>query len=111
MRHAALVMLLVAFASASGNLSAAEVRGIRVAAADDGTRVVLDLSAPVTHKAFLLEDPARVVVDLPHCSLKKGELPGATGAVVAIRSGKLPRGGLRLVFEVNGPVALETSLI
>jgi N-acetylmuramoyl-L-alanine amidase len=111
MRHATLVMLLMALCGASGNLSAAEVRGIRVAATETGTRVVLDLSAPITHKAFKLDDPARVVVDIAQSSLKKQELPGATGAVTSIRSGKLPRSGLRLVFEVNGPVAIETALI
>jgi N-acetylmuramoyl-L-alanine amidase len=111
MRHATLVMLLLALWGASGNLSAAEVRGVRIAATETGTRVVLDLSAPITHKTFKLEDPARVVVDIAQSSLKKQELPGATGAVTSVRSGKLPRSGLRLVFEVNGPVAIETALI
>jgi N-acetylmuramoyl-L-alanine amidase len=111
MRHAVQVMLLAVLVSAGGNLSAAEVRGIRVAATDSGTRVVLDLSAPVTHKAFKLEDPSRVVVDIAHSSLKKMELPEATGAITAVRSGKLPRNGLRLVFEVSGPITIESSLI
>jgi N-acetylmuramoyl-L-alanine amidase len=111
MRHAVQVMLLAALMSAGGNLSAAEVRGIRVAPTDSGTRVVLDLSAPVTHKAFKLEDPSRVVVDIAHSSLKKMELPEATGAITAVRSGKLPRNGLRLVFEVSGPITIESSLI
>jgi N-acetylmuramoyl-L-alanine amidase len=87
MRHAVLLMLLVALLSASGNLSAAEVRGIRVAATETGTRVVLDLSAPVTHKAFKLDDPARVVIDVSHCSLSKLAMPEATGAIVGVRSG------------------------
>jgi N-acetylmuramoyl-L-alanine amidase len=111
MRHAALVMLLVALLSVGGNLSAAEVRGIRVAPTDTGTRVVLDLSAPASHKVFRLGDPARVVVDLAHSSLTKLSLPGATGVVSGVRSGKLPRNGLRLVFEVNGPVTIESSLV
>ena len=111
MRHAVQVMLLVALMSVGGILSAAEVRGIRVAATDSGTRVVLDLSAPVTHKAFRLADPARIVVDIAHSSLKKMELPAATGAITAIRSGKLPRNGLRLVFEISGPITIESSLL
>src|SRR5262245_41873956 len=112
MRHAAQVMLLMALMGASGTLSAAEVRGIRVAATETGTRVVLDLSAPVTHKAFKLDDPARVVVDVAQASMKsKVPMPEATGAVTGVRSGKLPRNGLRLVFEVNGPVSIESSLV
>jgi N-acetylmuramoyl-L-alanine amidase len=111
MRCAIQVMLLAALMGAGGIVSAAEVRGIRVAATDTGTRVVLDLSSPVTHKVFRLDDPARVVVDILHSSLRRMALPGATGAVVAVRSGKLPRNGLRLVFEVSGPITIESSLI
>src|SRR6185295_13091868 len=105
MRHAARVMLLCALLGAAGALSAAEVQGIRVATTDTGTRVVLDLSAPVTSKAFKLENPARVVLDVAHASLiSTFTPPDPTGAVSAVRTGKLPRNGLRLVFEVNGPV-------
>ena len=63
-------LLLAIFAGASGPLIAAEVRDIRIAATDTGTRVVLDLSAPVKHKAFLLDDPGRVVLDVARSSLK-----------------------------------------
>jgi len=102
--------LLAAMAGVTGSLSAAEVRGIRVAATETGTRVVLDLSGPVISKAFLLEDPARVVLDVAHSSLKSQTLlPAAEGAVTSVRSGRLPRNGLRLVFEVTGPVTIQTS--
>src|SRR6185295_4986512 len=105
MRHAARVMLLCALLGASGALSAAEVQGIRVATTETGTRVVLDLSAPVTAKAFKLEDPARIVLDLPHSSvLPKLGMPDPTGAVTGVRTGRLPRNGLRMVFEVSAPV-------
>jgi N-acetylmuramoyl-L-alanine amidase len=112
MRHAVLVMLLMALSGVSGNLSAAEVQGIRVATTETGTRVVLDLSAPVTAKAFKLEEPARVVLDLPHSSmLPKLGMPDPTGAVTGVRTGKLPRNGLRLVIEVNGPVNFQVASI
>jgi N-acetylmuramoyl-L-alanine amidase len=108
-----LLTLLAIFAGASGNLFAAEVRAVRIAATETGTRVVLDLSAPVKHKAFQLDDPGRVVLDVQHASLKKA-LPdlhklGAEGVVQGARSGKLPNNGLRLVFEVPGKVTIQTS--
>jgi len=110
MRTAVLLTLLAILAGVSGNLSAAEIRAIRVASTETGTRVVLDLSGPVTHKAFQLEDPGRVVLDVEHSSLKsKLQLPGAEGAVTSVRAGNLPRNGLRLVFEVKGPVTFQTS--
>jgi len=103
-------LLLAILAGASGPTFAAEVRGIRVATTETGTRVVLDLSAPVRHNAFLLDDPRRVVLDVAKSSLK-AKLPAAEGPITAMRSGKLPNSGLRLVFEVKGPVSIETSTL
>jgi N-acetylmuramoyl-L-alanine amidase len=100
--------LLAIVAGVSGNLVAAEIRGVRVASIETGTRVVLDLSAPVKYKSFLLDNPQRVVLDLPKSSLTS-KLPEAEGVITSMRSGSLPHGGLRLVFEVSGPVTLQTS--
>jgi N-acetylmuramoyl-L-alanine amidase len=110
-RTTVLALTLLAFlAGVSGNLFAAEVRAVRLAATDTGTRVVLDLSAPVKHKAFLLDAPGRVVVDVARSSLSKGaSLPTPAGVVTTLRSGKLPDDGVRLVFEVEGPVKFEVS--
>jgi N-acetylmuramoyl-L-alanine amidase len=100
--------LLASFAGVSGNLVAAEIRAVRVAATETGTRVILDLSAPVKHKTFLLDTPRRVVLDLSKTSLQS-KLPQTEGVITAMRSGKLPHSGLRLVFEVSGPVTIQTS--
>jgi len=104
-------LAVLAFAAGvSGNLFAAEIRAVRVAATETGTRVVLDLSAPVKHNAFLLDDPGRVVLDVSKSSLKS-KMPGAEGLITAMRSGKLPHNDLRLVFEVAGPVTIQTSVV
>jgi N-acetylmuramoyl-L-alanine amidase len=105
-----LLALLALTAGLSGNLFAAEVRAVRVAPTDSGTRVVLDLSGPVTHKAFLLDDPARVVLDVERSSLH-AKLPAPAGAVTSVRSGKLPHNGLRLVFEVSGKVSIDATAV
>jgi N-acetylmuramoyl-L-alanine amidase len=102
--------LLATVAGVSGRVSAAEIRAVRISAADGGTRIVLDLSAPVSAKAFALDDPNRVVVDLPRSSLKTS-LPDGSGLVTVIRSGKLEHSGLRLVFEVSGAVSFQTSAV
>ena len=109
------VLMTLLAGLASAGTFAAEVRAVRIAATENGTRVVLDLSAPVKHKAFLLDDPGRVVLDVRRASLKsKRSLPELVkgqpeGVVTATRSGKLPDHGLRLVFEVQGKVAVQTS--
>ncbi len=100
--------LLAFVAGASGNLVAAEIRAVRVASTETGARVILDLSAPAKHKAFQLDTPRRVVLDLSKSSLQS-KLPQTEGVITAMRSGKLPHSGLRLVFEVSGPVTIQTS--
>jgi N-acetylmuramoyl-L-alanine amidase len=104
--------LLALTAGVSGNSFAAEVEAVRLAATETGTRVVLDLSAPVKHKAFSLDAPGRVVLDVARASLKrKVALAGPEGVVTTMRTGKLPNNGVRLVFEVQGPVTFEVSAV
>ena len=110
MRFATWLTLLASLAGLAGPVVAAEIRDVRIAPTDDGTRVVLELSGPVKHKAFLLDKPGRVVVDLARSSLKT-PLPEAAGSVIALRSGPLPHEGLRLVFEVSGAVSIQTSTL
>jgi N-acetylmuramoyl-L-alanine amidase len=99
-------------ATVSGVISAAEVRAIRIGTNDSGTRVVLDLSGPARFSAFQLDDPGRVVVDVSHSKLKTAlAMPAGGGAVTAVRSGKRPNNGLRLVFEVSGNVKLATEVL
>jgi N-acetylmuramoyl-L-alanine amidase len=106
-----LSILLATFAGGSGVAFAAEVRAVRLSATETGTRVVLDLSAPVKHKAFLLDAPGRVVLDVARSSLKSRALPEPEGVVTTLRSGKLPNNGLRLVFEVQGPVTFDVATV
>jgi N-acetylmuramoyl-L-alanine amidase len=109
-RHFIFLMLLAA--AFSGNLFAAEIRAVRMSATDQGTRVVLDLSAPVKHKAFLLDAPGRVVLDVPRSSLRSAvAMPAPEGVVTAARSGGLPNKGVRLVFEVQGNVTFDVSSV
>jgi N-acetylmuramoyl-L-alanine amidase len=104
------LILLPLVAGFSGVARAAEVRAVRLAATDSGTRVVLDLSAPVKHKVFQLEAPGRVVLDVARSTLSgKTPLPAPEGVVTTVRSGKLPNQGVRLVFEVKGPVTYQVS--
>ena len=110
MRFATWSTLLASLAGLAGPVVAADIRDVRIAPTDDGTRVVLELSAPVKHKTFLLDKPARVVVDLARSSLKTS-LPEGAGSVIALRSGPLPHEGLRLVFEVSGAVSIQTSTL
>jgi N-acetylmuramoyl-L-alanine amidase len=91
---------------------AAEVRSVRVNAGPDGTRVVIDLTGPTTHKIFSLTDPNRVVIDLPRGSLAAtARMPEARGVVQRVRTGPRPDGALRVVLDLNANVKPKSFLL
>jgi N-acetylmuramoyl-L-alanine amidase len=95
--------------SAAG-AQAADVQGVRLWAGPEGTRVVLDLAAPVTHQLFMLDDPERVVIDIDHATWAAAEA-APTGVVRAVRHGNLPQGGLRIVLDLTAAVQPRSFLV
>ncbi|MGI9270412.1 MAG: N-acetylmuramoyl-L-alanine amidase [Woeseiaceae bacterium] len=93
-----LLMLLSAAAQ-----SAATVENIRIWAENGKTRVVLDLSRPVSHSIFTLRGPDRLVVDLKDGRLAESlrQLPAGVGSVNSIRTGVRANGQLRVVLDLN----------
>ncbi|UTF61620.1 N-acetylmuramoyl-L-alanine amidase [Gilvimarinus sp. DA14] len=83
--------------------AATEVEGVRLWRAPDHTRLVFDLSAPVSHDLFTLDGPDRVVIDVSNtrfkadfASLNLNETP-----IKSIRHA--PRNGsdLRVVLDLS----------
>jgi len=77
------------------------------------TRFVLDLDKPIQHRAFVLADPYRVVIDIPQVSF---QLPAGVGAagrglIKAFRYGLVMPGGSRIVFDLTGPVKIANSYV
>src|SRR5262249_20833926 len=73
------------------------------------TRFVLDLDKAVQFRAFALDDPYRIVVDIPQISF---QLPVGTGSngrglVKAFRYGLVMPGGSRIVFDLTGPAKIS----
>lgn len=96
----AAVMLVVAPAITAAQVA---VKGARISTAPDKTRLVVDTAGPVTHRIFTLEDPDRVVVDIPHARLT-GKLPQADvddPTLVGLRSGLRGEDDLRLVLDLK----------
>src|ERR1700722_16458924 len=80
---------------------AIDVRGVRVWAAPDNTRVVLDLSGSAPHSMAVMHDPERVVLNVPGAHIGKGaraEAPGR-GAVKNVHMSPMP-GQLRVVLDL-----------
>jgi len=89
---------------------AADVNGVRLWTGPEGTRVVLDLQAPVRYQVFSLDDPDRVVIDIEQARWAAADAPGS-GAVRAVRHGAKPGGGLRIVLDLNAAVQPRSSLV
>ncbi len=79
------------------------VDNIRAWLAPDNIRLVFDLSSPVKHKVFMLDNPQRLVLDIEdtQLNLDVNALGLAKGPIQKVRTGK--RGdGIRLVLDLDG---------
>ena len=100
--HGFLVWLGAASFALPASAATSRVTDVRLWAGPEGTRLVLDLSAPVEFDVFTLDNPHRVVVDLASAQLSaiKG-LPEGQGAVRKVRTGTQAGHGLRIVLDVE----------
>ena len=91
---------------------AVDVRGIRLWAGPDSTRVVLDLSGSAQHSLQVLKNPDRVVLDVADARLASGvrDAPAGTGAVKQVRLGSRPSGDLRVVLDMARPIQAKSFL-
>lgn len=103
---AAAAALAGAAAAASDNL----LQDVRVWAAPDRTRVVFDLTQPFEHEIFSLENPRRLVVDIPNVSrvYGLGEQFAGKGFVEQVRSGIRQGDDLRLVLDLERKVSAHS---
>lgn len=92
------------------------VTAARVVRQDDLTRLVFDLSAPVTPRAFVMSGPNRVIVDLPEVLFQidqsVGQIkanrgrPGGHGLISSFRFGRLAAGKARIIVDLAEPARI-----
>jgi N-acetylmuramoyl-L-alanine amidase len=84
------------------------VTDVRIGNEGNLTRFVLDTSQAVPYRAFLLQNPPRVVIDMPwqtwQAPLNKGD---RNGLVRAYRYGRFANDTLRVVIDVNSPTIIS----
>lgn len=92
--------------------AAADLQEVRLWASPDSTRVVLDLSAPVSYTVFPLADPRRIVIDLEQTAADVARLPSAAavGVVSGVRVAARENGGLRVVLDLSSKVEVQSFL-
>jgi len=106
----ALILSTVAFTCLAGQ---AAVNSVRMWPAPDRTRIVFDVSGPLEHTLFVLNNPARVVVDLRDTALKSDiDRPKDSGQLLRrIRYAQRNHRDLRVVFDLRKPVRPRSFLL
>ena len=104
---------IVAVPAMAAPAKATAVQDVRLWAGPDGTRVVLDLSAPVRHSITTLRNPDRVIVDIQNARLVKAEreLPQGQGFVKQLRIGAPTDGVLRVIVDLSSLATAESFAV
>ena len=97
----------------SAPLWAAEVLDVRLWRAPDHTRVVLDLSDAVSYSLLTLDNPRRLVMDIPGAQFKSAlnDLPVTGTPIERVRSGVRQGSDLRFVFDLSAPVRPKSFVL
>ena len=96
----------VAGAGIAAGAGPARINDVRLWSGPEGTRLVIDLSAPARYSVFTLGNPDRVVIDLDQATISSRKtMPGGQGPVHRVRSGTRPGHDVRIVLDTIGPLA------
>ncbi|MBI3576019.1 MAG: N-acetylmuramoyl-L-alanine amidase, partial [Gammaproteobacteria bacterium] len=103
MRRLARLLFPILFLTAAvAGAEPVSVQHLRVWRAPDHTRLVFDVSGPVEHRLFMLQNPDRLVVDIDNARLAEPLKDVDTGPLVgAVRVGQPEAGPLRIVIELK----------
>ncbi len=102
---AALALLSLGVAAEPARAASAVVTDIRVAGQGQSTRVVLEFTKALSFRVFKLNDPYRVVIDMPEVGwrLPPKPLPVRTGLYNKLRYGLHKPGASRVVIDLTRP--------
>jgi N-acetylmuramoyl-L-alanine amidase len=91
----------------------AVVMGVRMGEHPDRTRFVVEISDPVEMRIFTLNNPNRVVIDMPSVRwhLDGPPTPTSAGVVRSYRYGIFRPGNSRFVIDLNQPVKPGEAMI
>ena len=97
---------------AASSVGAADLRDLRLWDSPEGTRVVFELGQASAHKVFTLDNPARIVVDLPATAgARVANRVKGSGVIKSIRAAEREDGSLRVVFDMVSDVQPRSFLL
>ncbi|MEM7121831.1 MAG: N-acetylmuramoyl-L-alanine amidase [Pseudomonadota bacterium] len=111
---AALALAVTAFLAVDvARAAETQVIGVRTGVNAEATRFVLDVSTAVDYQISTLENPYRVVIDLPEVAWQIPEQSQqvSTGLIDGFRFGPFEPGRSRIVLDVSGPVSVQRVFI
>lgn len=108
MRRVFFILTALSWLGATG-VAGADVLGVRGAAKQGGARLVVDLSTSTKFRAFALQSPARVVVDLPKGAWRAKPSGLALAGVTKMRHGLFRPDIYRLVFDLEGSSSIAAA--
>ena len=93
--------------------SVAQIKGVRMWASPESTRLVIDLSSAVEHRLSRLSNPERVVIDVNKARLPRpvSNLDYKNGAIADIRSANKKQNKVRLVLDLKYKVHPKSFLL
>ena len=110
--------LMVTWLLASAALASPTINSIRLHASPEKTRLVFDVSEPLDHTLFVLENPLRLVIDLPGSRLDKSVRRQSVAstrftdtAVTDIRFSSVKQADLRVVLDLSESVKPRSFLL
>lgn len=110
-RYFLLLMLLGVFSlQVQAN---SRINNLRIWPAPDHTRLVFDLSGPVEHRVFSLENPKRLVIDISDVRLNTvlDNADLTSTPISRLRSAKRNRTGLRVVLDLSQSIQPRSFLL
>lgn len=91
-------------------LARLEPASSRIADRSGGTEIRLAISQPVPWRVRLMDDPARLVLDMREVDWTGlASVPGESDAILSMRAGVFRQGWSRLVLELAGPVRVASA--
>ena len=110
-RHFLLLIILAVFSLQVQ--ASSSINNLRIWPAPDHTRLVFDLSGPVEHRVFSLENPKRLVIDISNVRLNAPlENADLTSTPVSrLRSAERNKTGLRVVLDLTQEIHPRSFLL
>jgi N-acetylmuramoyl-L-alanine amidase len=87
-----------------------QVEGIRYGVTGGRTRIIVDFNKKTDFRAFLLDNPYRIVLDLPSSDWRTAKSKFITNDLLkAYRSGALEGGLTRVIFDLRKPAMIDNA--